>query len=92
MISGRNQAKIGSESGPGGGVQLGRCQRGRSGWGGPCSSSESLYPKAFPDSSSVLYPFLPLKRASQLGTSGPSTGFFAQEQQTTFLVNLFLTN
>ena len=40
--SGRNQVKIGSESGLGGGVQLGRCRRGRSGWEGPCSSSESL--------------------------------------------------
>ena len=39
--SGRNRVKIGSKSGPGGGVQLGRCRRGRSGWEGPCSSSES---------------------------------------------------
>ena len=26
---------------------MGRCQRGRSGWEGPCSSSESPYPKDF---------------------------------------------
>ena len=42
MISGRNQVEIGSKSGPGGGVQLGRVGagwEGRSGWGGPCSSS-----------------------------------------------------
>ena len=41
--SGRNRIKIGSKSGPGRGVQLGRRRRGRSGWEGPCSSSESLY-------------------------------------------------
>ena len=26
-----------------GGVRVGRCRRGRSGWGGPCGSPESLY-------------------------------------------------
>ena len=41
--SGRNRVEIGSKSGPGGGVRVGRCRRGRSGWEGPCDSSESLY-------------------------------------------------
>ena len=37
--SGRNRVEIRSESGPGGGVRVGRCRRGRSGCEGPCSSS-----------------------------------------------------
>ena len=49
-FSGPNRAEIGVEirpaSGPGGGVRLGRCRRGRSGWGCLCSSSgKSLHRK-----------------------------------------------
>ena len=36
--SGRNRVEIRSTSGPGGGVRARPCWRGRSGWGGPCSS------------------------------------------------------
>ena len=43
MTAGPSQVEIRSKSGPG--VQLGRYWRGRSGWEGPCSSSESLYIK-----------------------------------------------
>ena len=40
----RNRVEIGSESGPGGGVRVGRCWRGRSGLGGvPVAPPESLY-------------------------------------------------
>ena len=43
-FSGPNQVDVGSKSGPGGGVRVGRCRRGRSGSGGHCSSSgKSLY-------------------------------------------------
>ena len=84
MISGPSQVEIGSKSGPGGGVQLGRCQRGRSGWEGPCSSSESPHTNlsaGWGSSRCVVQPVLPglpqrLETAAvQLACSGRGMGF-----------------